>query len=298
MSSRRLVSLLSVLGVGAAASLGACAATVSPSGSGSGHGSSDTGSQVSAVNVTADVDPKTGSIVLPIDRFFLSESELADIESAHGLAMGSCTAAHGYNYGSTKVIPEIGGQRNYGVWVMTNAEQFGYEVPASPAKQAALQRNSDPSQAPTDAQLSIIKACAHTPDAQALEETSVRASSLFGDATTGLGDKALASAKARQVIGQWAACLTAKGLQRNLSGGPFNIKGVTEGITESNIRIAVQDVQCKDQVDLVRRMATIDASFQAPVVKKYAAELTELRVCYDKLVSRARTYLTAHAPVD
>lgn len=289
-SRRRLVGLLSVVGVGVVATLSACSAGGSPNGQG-------VASAVSAVNVTADVDPKSGGIVLPLDRFFLSHAELADIDSAHGLAMSTCTATRGYDYGPTKVIPEIGGQRNYGVWVMANAEQFGYELPASPAKQAALARNADPSRALTDAQLEIIKACAQTPDALALEEISIQVHFPLGDATTGLHDKAMASDPAKQVIAEWADCLAAKGIQRDESGGPFNIKGVTPGITESNIRIAVQDVQCKDKVDLVRQMATIEASFQAPVVQKYAAELTDLRAQYDKLLTRARTYMTAHAPV-
>lgn len=240
-----------------------------------------------------DLDPATGQIALPVDRYFISEVDFEAVLNAHAMAVSRCAADRGVDLPFRPVIPEVGGSRQFGVWVESMAAEWGYAVPQSREKAEAIERNSDAAYALTDAQVAAAEACADVPDvARFIYDPSLPA--LVGEEVGTAEREALASDAARVVFDEWEQCLNQNGLRRDLSDGPFGVLGATLEVSEANIRIALTDVRCKDDVDFVARLAQIEADRMAPVLDRYASELEQLGVEKDALAGQAREYLAAH----
>jgi len=73
------------------------------------------------------------------------------------------------------------------------------------------------------------------------------------------------------------------------------ITGTTLDPTESNIRVALLDVECKEGTRYVQRLADIEAALQQPVIADHLAELPEMREEYDAALELARDYLAEGA---
>lgn len=242
----------------------------------------------------SQVDPKTGDIVFPLDRFILNDEEIQTLDDAQEIARVECENAHGYQSKARMDIPEIGGSSFFGVWVLANAEKFAYTPPTSPAKAAALVRNS---QAPdvTDAQQKIGEDCANSPAVERFDPPGQVSPGGLGEATEKLSGELYADERAKAVIAAWSDCLEAHGLRRDTSEGTLGVQGADYNhITEASIKIAVQDVKCKTQVNLVPTLAKVEASYEDPIVEKYLPELQANRAKIDAKLADARAYLAAN----
>ncbi len=111
------------------------------------------------------VDTTNGTITLPWDRYFLSESEQAEVSRASALAMRACAAEHGYDIPEQSTGGDIPYDRRYGIWWMPQVEVFGYNVPSTPAMSAWQAAGGD-QVSTTDQQMAILEDCNATPDVQ------------------------------------------------------------------------------------------------------------------------------------
>lgn len=207
--------------------------------------------------------------------------------------MNKCATQQGVDATWAPSLPEIGGSRLYGVWLRDHVATAGYDIPTTPEHDALLAANSTPF---TDEALAIYEACYEQDDIQLLAEEAIAITFPLGEETTGIAAAALESEDAQAVFTEWDACLARSGLERNPSVDPYQILGTSMDPTEQNITIALKDVACKEEVDFVARLATIEASFQQPIITKYEVELTALRAEYDGLIERSRVYLNANRP--
>jgi hypothetical protein len=245
--------------------------------------------------VRAEVNPDSGSISLPLDRFMLTEPEQYEIFAAQGLAFDSCVAEAGVPVeprGSSTVGATA--SRRYGVWFRPEAERYGYGLPDSLMPDAGAAVEAD-AEAPTDAEMAVYEQCNGSDDVQRFESTRIRAGFDYAEETTGLTDRALSSDDAQDVFSEWKSCLAESGLTVDETRSPWAIAGTSLEPTESNIRAALMDIACKERTDYIQRLADIEAAMQAPIVEEHLAELQDMRAEYDDMLDDARQYVAEHA---
>jgi hypothetical protein len=241
--------------------------------------------------VRADVDPTVGTIILPVEKYLLSEAERNELSNARALAMKVCAGVQGVEVSWSKLeyIPES--DRRYGVWLIAEVERYGYAIPT------ALASGDEAGNEYTDADLQVFDDCNRTDeDVAAFRYEDVQPSFDYTSELGGITAAAFGSDEGRAVFTDWERCITKVGLVRDAEISPFAIQGASLDATEANIRIAVPDVQCKTQTEFVRRLADLEASMQAPVVEKHESELVEMRAEYEAMLERAREYVAATAP--
>ncbi len=79
---------------------------------------------------------------------------------------------------------------------------------------------------------------------------------------------------------------------------PGFVEGFDEKhITEEQVTMAVQVVQCKNSVDFTQRVADLWAGLQAPILKKYDKEIAAQRKENAAAVSAARAFVASHPEV-
>lgn len=251
-----------------------------------------------AVDVRAEVDESSGVIVLPADRFALTQREGQDIASAEHVAMVLCKRKLGVATADTvrRVIPDEVDDRRFGLWVLAQAEKYGYVPPTSPEKLAAIKRNSDPS-GPGVSQEEVAAAKQCVRDDATLKQLDT--SELGG----GPGYRPLSEAEREMqesdeyqgVVDEWRACLRGRGVTpdvEDLVPQGVDWKAVQElKVQEQDVALAVADVSCKEQVKLVPRLAALVAKAQAPVLEEYRDEFAAQRADMDKKVAFAEGVL-------
>lgn len=242
--------------------------------------------------VSAQVDADAGTIVLPLDRFALTEREAAEIFSAQNLAFATCVTAAGIATPESASTPDLGASRLYGVWYRPEVERYGYGLPdMQPAHTAG-----DDTSGPTSAELAVFDRCSGTDDVARFESAAIRPGFDYAEETTGMTDRVLADDEVEHVLEEWESCLAEVGLRRDQSRSPWAVAGTTTDPTEANIRTALLDLDCKDRVDYVARIAAVEAAVQAPIVQEHLAELQQMRAEYDAMLADARAYLGENAP--
>lgn len=239
----------------------------------------------------AVVDATTGSIVLPIDAYFLTPTERTEIGNARALAMSLCAEQKGVTVPWEAKPPLQETSRRYGVWVMEEVQRFGYAVPDE-----IIPTAPPPDASGTiDDSLAVFEECnSSDPAVVALRYEQIRPG-FDVSRLDGISAAALGTPDANEVFSEWETCLHAAGLQRDTSISPFAIQGATLDISEANVRIAVLDVQCKEQTNFVQRLADIEASIQGPIVTEHESELLEMRSEYEAVLDEARSFVATHA---
>lgn len=266
----------------------------------------DQGVPLSSVDASADVDPEAGTVVLPVERFLMTRAETHLVDTASQTVFDQCVRDHGYEVVSTPVVLDSEGDRRYGTWLVQEAELYGFAPPSvgrgagEPGTVPVRPRDSDghPIFPPGDvrnADLDVILECHEAPEVLRFVTHSIEPAFDYGAEIGPLMDEALGSSEGKQVFADWEACLEEHGLERDESESPYSIRGATMDVTEQNIAMALVDVQCKTDVELVQRLADLEAELQAPVVARYFKELTAMRAEYDVVLEDARAFLASDA---
>lgn len=242
---------------------------------------------VTDTSATAEVNPDAMTIILPLDRYLLSEAEIAELLSARSLAINLCASEEGFVSEWRPVEPVAFGDRRFGVWVRESVERWGYGLP-QPAEEPWA--NNSILEA-----MDVYEECNNSEDAQRFQFEAVQPGFDYGAEVAGLSDAALESDAAAVVFDEWGECIEAQGLEREESA-PWGVAGTNIDVTEENIRIALIDVGCKDSTNYIQRIANIRASYEQPIVDKYLNELTDMRAEYDAMISDAEQYVLENAP--
>lgn len=250
-------------------------------------------------DATAALQANTEEIVLPLDReYLLNDAELALVEGANYALTDSCMQRSGYRYplgmidwSRTDPTPD----RRYGLWSPSRAAQFGYDLPPAPADDAIAEVIA----ASEDAQYyDMSVACLDTteqlpllsgelvggdPDAERLLEVAVRGA---GEARTfAEGDPLW-----ERTIGAWRECLSDAGVGAPSEPGNWT-PSFPRDDAAAQVRIAIADVQCKEQTDLVQTLANLEAQYQAAFIDVNEAALEPLATAKQETIERARAIL-------
>ncbi len=249
----------------------------------------------------AEVSEGTGKIIFPVDRYEMTQEEQLLEKSAQYLDLALCMHKQGMPaYWSPEATVMRDENTRYGRWVMKNAEEFAYtRIPNKVLDDAFIvddlfrKKFHDviDSKEYTDAQ----EHCLNNP----AEDLIMAESLTFPNEVSRIGqesyDLMLSSEEAHQVFADWERCLNDEGLSRD-PDDPYSILGVDYSrVDENTIRIAVQDVRCKQTTNFVQRLADIEASFQGPVVERYESELAAYSESIEKIVDNRKKFLADHA---
>lgn len=241
-------------------------------------------------SATAEVDRQAGTIELPLDGFDFTREELAVVDSAATLSIYLCAEAAGVEGGTwepyeVSPLPPRD-ERRFGVWVRQYAETYGYALPPAPdvPLNNAVEEARD-----------VYVECAENGDIGWPEDLP-SGDDIAAD-LDGIEAQIFAAPDGVAVQAEWEACIEESGLQRDLEDpAPFSVVGEGSEVNEEQIRMALADVTCKEQVNYVERLADLEAGFQQPVIDEYIDELSAQRAEIDRIVEDSRQYLALNAP--
>jgi hypothetical protein len=217
-------------------------------------------------DVTAVLDSETESIQYPIDAYFLD-----DVSSMY-----------------------LGPDRNYGLWGVENAQNFGYDYPtfASDIDEAESKNASLSSQA-WDTRLDecyasedLFPLLGQGHAGGGVEEITAPANRVIGDAFT----LAREQPEWDTAVSEWRACLEQNGVVPNPD--PENWTPELPSGAEQEYRAAAIDVNCKIETRLVARLADLESQYQAALIEKYQGPLNELVTQENELMVRVDEILS------
>lgn len=245
---------------------------------------------------SAEINLETGTIVLPVERFMPSRSELDELMSARALAMAECSTEQGLPTTYEPVHLSQGSDRRYGVWFRPEAERFGYGLPDLDSGEPEVADGGAVGALEGESALQIYEECGKSPDVASLNFEHISPAFDYQEVFGGVTEQAQESEAAQEAFADWEACLTENGLQRDTSVSPWAVEGSSQEASEANINIALVDIQCKEDTGYMERMAEAEAAVQAPLIEEHLPELAEMRAEYDSALETAREYLQANAP--
>lgn len=255
------------------------------------------------MTATAILDDDTGEIVLPLEQFFMSRDEQSIVNGAIILSMASCIHDAGY---PALWVPfgerERKESQRYGRWVLEYAEKYGYSDIPDPVSQeiraheiAFAEYYFEETNIPEYDK--VVDECGDNG-----EDTEIIASA-FEDAAPPevLEMRELSynlmkeTPEGQAAENEWRQCVEEGGLVVEEVDNEYAIKDVSYiDADEDSIRAAIIDVRCKEKTNLVKRLSDIEASFQAPVLKKYEAELVEMRSSVEESIAAVDVFMNNH----
>lgn len=245
------------------------------------------------VQNAAVLDPKMGTITYPLEEYFFSWSEHQTVLNAATLALGTCARRLGIEYTYKPLIPELGDDRDFGVWVPDYAARYGYHAAMSEEKAAAVAGTTAPDfgEVTPDQHESMVDECVDSPQVTQFREVS--GSGPWSDPIDLAYSAVLTSTEAADIRKSWRDCLEKAGVEPPADEEAFDALAVGENaeMTETEIRVAVADAQCKSEVGMVQKLADLLAAYHSPIIAEYRTELEAVRVKQEAQLADAEEFL-------
>lgn len=273
-----------------------------------GCGSAEESQTSRGIDVTASVDPNTGRVVLPADRFNLTEEEQDTLLTASSGATAACARNAGLKW--TGWLTNDGDYSTsdmwdaFGPWTPEMAKKFGFVTPMTSSglitqgiieKPADYEEPDPPNIALTEAEIDKVgKRCR--------SDAGVKKFSVENVVTQGPWDSQLGDTSqivrnqsdAKKIFSELKVCYAAKGMEFDDSRPGYVVGADSQTIDETQISLALKVAECQTEVDSTNRLATLMAEYQAPIIEKYADELVARRAAIDKVVAEAKDYIAAN----
>lgn len=240
-------------------------------------------------------------LVLPLDAYELSPQDQAVVARARTELFRRCMARFGFTVPVRDAAPTI--PLNHERYLLEDeraAQTRGYHPPPEPFGPP------------------ITQSSAYTAAADGRGRTAgdgVPPGGCEGEALAGLAASEEARTAMRQVtdlkgwsweqsvrdsrvaaaFAEWSSCMAALGhAYPNPRAANNDAAFRTDAPTPHEITVAVSDVRCKRQTDVVGVWATVEAAYQRRAISENRAELDEARNTIAALVSAARTVVPAN----
>jgi hypothetical protein len=286
-----------------------------PSGSPSVGSAAQTAAGASGIDLSAEVDEKLARVVLPSDRFSFDDADAALLSEAGNVQTAVCARAQGIDFVAMPLLSDIEVYRQeqfFGPWTMAQAQKFGFIEPMTDAdlranrfvpqnygKQSTARTDVAAHNAPVvEKHRAELEACAKK-SAKLTDPIRSAPRAPWHDELNAAVDPVATGTdpEVKAVLDELNDCLKKNGLKPDPERPGF-VEGVdVNHITEEQIELAVQVVQCKQDVDFTQRVATIWAAREAPVLEKYAKELVAQAAANKKVVDDAQALISAHKDV-
>lgn len=263
------------------------------------------------IDLSASLDEANDVVTLPSDRLMLSAEENSVLNSAASLLIADCAKAQGIDFSASPVPDDIAlrVREPFGPWLQAYVEKFAFVGPQSEADLAAngVSRADGPVKAATTANgkalrhnaqlsgadLAVVDKCREDGAAQ-FDATKLVKAGPWANPLGSLWVSFWTDDSVKQVVAKYESCLEAEGLTPDPEV-PLGVKGAsTTEISESQIRMALKVVDCKERTDLVRKLSDIMATKQAAIIVKYGPELVNQRQQIDAALTAAHDVLASH----
>lgn len=210
-----------------------------------------------------------------------------------------------------------------GPWTPDMANRFAFVLPMTrgelsakglgpkPKNDAELDAAYAPYELSPEQEKQITEACGEGTGDEMLDK--------FGDAImnawggpwvaefTAVQDQLFTDARLEGVVTELVNCYNEAGLSAQINPDaeaerdglwPITIAGLDAlTIDEQQISMANTVVTCKEQTDAIKRVTDVWAAKEAPIVEKYAAELTDMRTQLETVTAEAVEYVNQHRDV-
>lgn len=251
-------------------------------------------------DVTAQLDEKAEAITTPLSTYYMSGREIMAISHANDLAMQGCMAGYGEPYPEAQLpwdLEPVAFDREYGVWSVSRAAEWGRSVPRTERDIAAE---------------AISPAATSTPEWLQAQDSCLQATEFF-DAihTYGSTEEIMSSSMAIVYAGSQAAgiyagrtpayveygralakCYAEHGLTTSDETGPWGV--VTPNDPEAATTVIVQDAKCHQETGAVQGMYDLRAQYEAAYIEAHESELAAAKEKKDAIVTAARDYIATH----
>jgi len=229
----------------------------------------------SAPAVRAVVDEVRGTVRLPLDDY---RPTFADYDvSAYALEIktAACVKAHGFGYRPIDRAGHSQAATSYGVWSLAQARRYGYAPVPDPVSDALQARVASTS----TAQDQIVQQCMTMPQ---MRDVKVAWASELATLKFLRYDRPIDTGPGQAVLEEWRACLedagiTPPGQPQKLTEYVWTPPGVEGMSAEQKLTTAVADVTCKRKVNLVQRLADLEAGTQEQIIAAHGPELVAYR---------------------
>ncbi len=242
------------------------------------------------IDMTPSFDEDLGRVTLPYDRFALDQADVSVLKEAVNVSVALCARKQGIDFVASPLFDDVDlyhAQAFFGPWTTAQAEKFAF---VEPMRDADLRANGYVPQdygRPSDGSWEVVSA--HNAPIfekheKELDACSDQASSILDPMRAAskspwqtelwdVRDSILKNDEVKPVVEDLEDCLRDKGL-KPVAGMPGYVDGYdVQHINEEQITLAVQTVECKEKVDFTRKVATVWARLQAPILTKYAKEV-------------------------
>ena len=282
----------------------------------------------SGLDLTAHINPQNASVSLPSDRLLVTTSEEEIIRTAEFAAVAVCVRAKGVPWPSAhhpNDDPVLNAWHRYGPWTADIAQKFAFVKPMTErgliTQGIVIPENLEPIFEPllivnlTETQLAASDECYKDPQVLQFNGASLYNPGPWMDAVLDSYTLIDSDPRAQELFDELGTCYAEYGMEMDPENPGFVVGANTTAnarywidengqpaseptdepvITEEQVIMALQTVECKDSIDFTNRIANLIAEKQAPGVEKYSEELVSQRQHIDDLVASARDYMATH----
>ncbi|MCE7081847.1 hypothetical protein [Streptomyces sp. ST2-7A] len=277
-------------------------------------------------DTTAPGGSPSAEAVFPLDTIGIDDADQALLEEARDAVVTSCMARHGLEYAAADRPPRPSVHRHthlYGVDDPVHAAEHGYLHPIdldphtyapvhaeelTPEQELALY--GDPAVDPLDLPDTLEEA-RERPGPE-VGGVPVPATGCHGEATLLInrpddrwidptflmeladeaGHEADADERVRDLLADWSACMADRGRPADSPLTVTEELGLAGDVSgEEAIAVALLDVACKEETDLVARWVAVDAEHQEHVIAEHTDLLAEYAEQHVERMERARAIL-------
>ena len=221
----------------------------------------------------ARLDQSTNTVFLPLDKY--SGPRDGVIGYAQRISEKMCMEALGFDYqiSTSQTVSDPVGWRLFGLWNLDEAKKYGYGIAPDPSASGFDLLNPNMS----EKMVAAHQDCSQKSITQFQGDPSAPTISVYNYGMSPYEDT-LASTAGKKLIAEWQKCMTDQGIAVDSNGsGPLSADVDVATIPlEQQIKIAVQEIECKTQGNnIVQQLADINASFQVVVIEKNQAILNQ-----------------------
>lgn len=217
-------------------------------------------------HVRANLDFETGTVTLPLQAIEMNSPEVGELRVLATRALvDSCLADNGLpTYAWPNRTPE-GDDRLYGIWSVSWAASFGYDLP-----QSADKDDLPPISAEQEACFSAGRA--------EMEDKlkAIDAVNFDDDVRRAAYAATLASPEGKVALSLAQECMRDRGLSLDSESGFPKLDTSSEYGGEANIRIAVIEATCNVETGAVQALYDLTAQYQTALIDRNEAAAVAL----------------------
>lgn len=259
----------------------------------------------------AELDPATGAVNLPFDRYTADVEDGNLFRAAQAAARAICAREAGVEFVAPAYVEQdiYRSESFLGPWTLSQAQKFGF---VEPAPDADLRANGyvsadygEPSRfdyaAVGDANSRLSE------DEWAVVDECGAAANEFAPPATGpwfteldaLNRDVLdpGSPEVAPILEDLYACYEERSIGQHPSVAGWPQGADNHVINEEQISLAIASVECKIERGTTQKLADVWAAAQAPILEEYAAEAVETGNRLDAVREDAKEFLAAHPEV-